>query len=244
MSKQDQVRAEYEKKLAEAAKEDTITSLVPAGARIFIHSLYGTVGSVTYGDSHGGQEKACTWEKACELIRALPPVSLTMVRDGCLSFKPTSYVDALPEEKKDRWKEESAVSPVLVHIEGFQGPTFELGWITDLAGIGLVHVKCSMGFAWASRGIGTYDAKRVEFRGGYRYEPARFTPAPDLHTIHDPYNSEPTAQLESPIRWASGGPEYPSRITLYFVDLGADMNPAHVGRAIVDGLAKLAREGK
>jgi hypothetical protein len=238
-SKVESLKADYAKKLAQAEQEDAITARVPPGGRVFVHSLYGEVASVKYGDIYR-HEDACTWDEAKRLVRALPPVALTMVRDGCLSFRPAEHVDSLSESSKERWQEESAVSPVLMHIEGFQGPTLTLSWVSRVPDVGLVRVDCVMGNMLQHRGLGTYSAKRVEYQGGFRYERAKFTPADGLHTIHDIEDNGPAVQLESPIVWASGGPEYPSRITCYFVDLGQWGSHGLVGRIIVDGLAALA----
>jgi hypothetical protein len=240
-SKAEQIKADYDRKLAESEAEDKIASIIPDGGRIHVHSLYGTVASVKYGDTFGG--KPCTWDDAKRLVRALPPVGLTMVRDGCLSFRTTEHVESLPEGRKARWNEEVPCSPVLAHIEGFQGPTLSLEWNARVEGIGVVRVTVVMGPMWNHRGIGTYSAKRVEFQGGFRYERAKFTPANDLHSIHAAEENGAAVQLESPIVWASGGQEYPNRISLYFVDLGADLDAANVGRVIVDGLASLASKG-
>lgn len=236
MSKVEDIRKEYEAKLAQAKREDELTALIPAGGRLCMYKLFGSVAGVSYGDNLFGQDKATTWEQAKELIAKLPPVDLTLVKNGCTSFQPTSYVESLPEDHRDRGKEESPVSPVLLQIEAFQGPYLRLEWYARLANGELIHVRCNMGYLFSHR-IGTYTAKRREHTGGYTYESAKFSPNAELHTIH---GEEPIAQLESPIRWASGGPEYPNNMTLYFCNLGADMDPAMVGRAMVDYIAKLA----
>lgn len=234
MTRIEEIKARHAKELAKAEAEDRILAKVPAGAKVFVSELYGRVARVSFGDEF---REPATWAQAVELIGMLPPVSKTMVKDGCLSFRPRSVVEAMPESAKERWESESDVSPVLFHIEALHGPTLELEWTAALPEIGLVQVHVHLGHV--PSGIGRYQANRVEFKGGFRYERARFNAAAELHTVHAE-NGESLAQLESPICWASGGPEYPNRMTIYFCDLGADADPAMVGGAIVRHLAKLA----
>ena len=235
MSAVERVKAAYAAKLAEAEQEDTLNAKIPEGGRVHLYPLYGRVGGVRYGDNLMCGRDAVSWECARELVRALPPVSLTEVRDGCLSFRPTSYVDALPEEKKARWESETRVSPVLLHVDkGFAS----LEWTASVEGIGLVDVKVDLGYLPAK--IGRYNAKRVEFRGGFRYERATFTPGEEMHALHDE-TGRAVAQLEAPIRWCTSD-ETPGRLTCYFVDLGATWGVAAIGAIIVDRLADLAAQ--
>lgn len=226
----DKVRAEYAEKLAAAEREDTIRNACPGTPRfVHAHKLYGSVASVSY-----------TIETIADLpaiVDALPAESITLVRDGSVSFRPASYVDALPETAKARWTEETTASPIMLRIEALHGPKLSVEWYTTIAGVGLVSVKVECG-AYLPAGVATYRAERKEFRGGYRYADARLTPANDLHSIHTA-DGAAVAQLESPIRWASGGPEYPQSFTLYFVDLGCDLAPPMVASAIARTLATL-----
>jgi hypothetical protein len=238
MSKADDVRARHAKELADAEREDAIQAVIPAGGRLHMYSLYGTIGGVSYGDDKPSGH--ASWEHTQALIRALPPVALMLCKDSCTSFKTRAYVESLPDDHKDRGKKESEVSPVLVQIEGLHGPKLKLEWTTRLPSGDLLRVRCKLGYI--PQGIGSYEAKRVDFRGGHRYESARFFPNDELHTVHG--STHPLAQLEAPIRWSSGGPEYPGNMTLYFCDLGADMNSEYTGIAIVDHLAKLAGGAK
>lgn len=200
MSAAEKVKADYAKKLAQAEREDAIRAVLPetyrAGARIHVHELYGTVASVSFGDKY--REIKITWADAVALAKALPAVSLTTVRDGCLSFQPTGYVEALPESKKTRWELETPMSPIYLDVEGFQGPNLSLHWVAQTP-IGLVRVAVEMGFMWAHPGIGRYEAKRTEFRGGFKYEPATFHPASELQVVYNA-DGEAIGQLERPIR--------------------------------------------
>ncbi len=219
------LRSEYEAKIACARTEDAIRAALPTPPK-YVHvagqALYGTTASVKY--------EGITLAEAAELVAALPAVSLTLVKDSCTSIRPTSYVESLPEEKKAHWKEEAPISSLYVEIEGFQGPTMSLHWVANIAGVGLVRLETVIGYPT----IGQYRAQRREYVGGYSYDNATFTPAADLHTVMN--DGEAVAQLESPIRWASGGPSYPQRFTLYFVDLGVDMDPAFVAASIAKHL--------
>jgi hypothetical protein len=51
-----------------------------------------------------------------------------------------------------------------------------------------------------------------------------FSPADRLHCLYGP-DGEPLAQLESPIKWASGSREVPNDHTLYWVALGDETQP-------------------
>lgn len=231
MSAVEKIKSEFAAKLAAAEKEDAITAVIPAGGRVHVHELYGTVASVRYGDPYTTDNRV-TWAGAMAIVDALPPVECRLIKDGCTSFRTAAYVDGLPEEKKARWEEENAASPIQLNID--KG-LLEIEYV-GATSAGLVRVSIHMGYL--PQGIGKAEAKRVKCHGGFRYEPTRFVAADGLHTVM--FHGEPIAQLEGPIRWASGGPEYPNRLTCYFCDLGAGLKPADVGYAIVCHLATLA----
>lgn len=235
----EELKARHAKELAAAETEDSIRQALPPAlqekARVFVHSLYGSIAAITF---EGPYAASLNFDFLVDVARALPAVETTLVRDSCLSFQPTAYVEGLPETKKEGWKEETSVSPLRFSIEPVTSVRLEAEWFARLTDGRIVSVKVVFGYPPNS--FGTYSAKRVEYRGGFKYESATFRADPALHVAID-NEGEPIAQLESPIRWASGSDQYPNRMTLYFVDLGADFDPATVAIVIAEHVAKLAR---
>jgi len=229
-----ELKAKQAEERSKLKAEEKIRRSLPEAYReqasIFVHNLYGTCASVKWEAPYAGP--ALNVEHAAKIVEAIGAVSVTLVKDGCTSFRPTSYVEALPEEKKERWKEESAVSPLRFHIESVTRTVLEFQWFAMVGGL-LVSCKIVCGMPWSTN-FGSYTYKRQDYPGGYRIVDTKFAPGSQMHTIMR--DGEPIAQLESPIKWWSSE-EYPNPITLYFVDLGEDMDPSMVATSIAKHVA-------
>jgi hypothetical protein len=222
MSKAQEVREEMARKLAEAEREDTIRAALDAAglpSPRFVHhtTLYGTVATISYGDSYARYNTpGMTLADALTLAEKLPGVPLVMVRDVCLSFMSAAHVESLPEADKERWASETQVCPVLAKIEALHGPQLTLEWTTDLPDVGLVRVTCH--FSTLPPTVATYSARRINYMGGFRYDAPLTRLADQVYSITD-QSGEIVAEVQHPIRWASGGPEYPRPVTYYWVDV-------------------------
>ncbi len=208
--------------IAKAEREDAITTALsaigaPAPRMISVNELYGSLASIHYGDRYG-RENHLTLAECTRLAESLPGVPTVQVRDGCLSHKPKSYVEALPEEKKERWESETDVCPVLLKIDQTAGysPVYTLEWYAELPGVGIVRVDCDL----SSLGqVASYSARRVNNMGGFRYEsPVSFVKAVDVEDS----TGEIVAQLQPRITWASGSEESPKPVTYFWIDVHTD----------------------
>lgn len=231
MTTTEKLRAEFETKLAKAEREDSIVEAVKdlgltEPRMTCVSELYGTCASLHYGEWYRRYNQTdLSWETVLALAEKLPGVPITKVRDGCLSFQPTSYVESLPEEKKERWKEETSVCPLLVKVDCLHeyGPRLELNWTANLPSVGLVRVDCE--FSHVPQKIGTYSAKRIDYRGGWRYEKATFKLNEKLDRIEakTPADTlEHIAEAQLPIHWASGSPQNPGSVSIYWIDIHSD----------------------
>lgn len=201
--------------------------------RVHGYPLYGTVASahVEYDwFDYTGRKPKPTLETVRQAAELLPPEPMVMVRDGCLSFRPKAHVEALPEEKKERWEEELDVTPFLVEVDGFQHLTAEFHWFTRLKSDALIRVEIKLPMPGR---LGTYTVERK--RGPRDVEQAikrcQFRPATDyVLTLFD--GTEPVSELQSPIRWASGDVTTPNKFTLYWVELRDDWKPTTAARLV------------
>jgi len=222
MSKVQELLAEHAEKLAAAEREDAIRAALEAAglpAPRFVHttSLYGIVATVSYGDAYAryGSEDGLTLAEALTLAEKLPGVPLVAVRDGCLSFRPLPYVEALTEADKERWDSETQVCPVLAKIEALHGPQLRLEWVSDLPGVGLVSVRC--GFSSLPPSVATYNARRKNYMGGFRYESPQTRCADQCYNVTDE-DGEIVAEVQHPIFWWSSD-ECPKPVTFFWVDV-------------------------
>lgn len=102
-------------------------------------------------------------------------------------------------------------------MSGFQQRTYEIEWSTEIAGeLTRVSVKLPLPYAAENR-IGRLEIRYQDYKGGRRVDRCAFSPASNLLTLFR--EDEPTAQLESPIKWAAGGEDTPNPFTLYWVAL-------------------------
>lgn len=221
-TKAQEVREEMAEKLAQAEREDAIRAALdaaglPAQRFVHLHSLYGTVATVSYGDQYAryGSEDGLTLAEALKLAEALPGVPLVAVRDGCLSFLPLPYVETLPEKDKERWDSETQVCPVLAKIEGLNGPRLHLEWTTDLRDVGLVRVVCE--FSSLPPTVASYSARRKNYMGGFRYESPQTRCADQCYNVTDEAG-EIVAEVQHPIFWWSSD-DCPKPVTYFWVDV-------------------------
>ena len=205
--------------------------------RIHVYQLYGAVAGVQIAYpwfDYSAKEPKPTLDTVRLAALHHPPVGMVRVKDGCMSFRSKEHVDALPEDKKERWEEELDVAPFLVEVDAFQHHSASFEWYTKLKNGALVRVEIELPLM---RELGQYDIKRrgPDYIEARPIESCRFFPdAARLTTLfHGP---EPVAQLEAPIRWASGSPTTPNKFTLYWLALREDMTPT-VG-ALVEALSK------
>ena len=213
---------EHEKALRELDQEEALRAFLPSGFPWSIHwySLYGTTGTAAVNHDfydYTRKKAPVTMETVEALADLLPPAPLRMIRDSCLSFQPAAYVDGLPEAKKERWTSETDVAPFTVKISGFQQRTAKFEWNTETP-LGLVGVDVTIPLPAS---LGSLDIRYKNFMGGKQVDVCRFSPSQAAQTVFR--GDEPLAQLESPIKWASGSPETPNDHTLYWVHLRDDM---------------------
>jgi hypothetical protein len=208
--------------------------------RVFFHKLYGRECSIKWEhdyyryDPEGKKPPQPDLPFLAQLAEALgPALPVVLVRDGCLSFRLAEHVEALPEEEKERWDSEQQVSPFLLKVEVYQQHTAEVSWTVRLAGIAC-EIEVKLPFSPA---FGRLDVQYKDRMGGREVVRCEFKPADALTTLFR--DQEPLAQLERPIKWASGGPQYPNSFTAHWCDLRPDTPPAPVdlARALV-GAAK------
>lgn len=218
----EELKAKHARELAELELKLEIRAALPDVGmpwQVHVSELYGTVASVSieydfYGIRKG--EPQPTLETVRAIGLALPGVPLVKVRDGCLSFKAMPYVEALPEAKKERWQEELEVCPFTVKLSAFQQHTAEFDWVAKVAER-LVRVRVKIP---TPRELARLEVQYSNYMGGRRVRDCRVLIGDKSHVIYRDGNS--LAGLESPIRWASGGPETPNDFTLYYVNYGGE----------------------
>lgn len=180
---------------------------------------YGDVARIQYGDSYSHSPMPML-EQALALAEALPGVPLVQVRDGCLSHQTRHYYDALPEAKRDRVQSELDVCPWLCQWSPWPNGHLALEWHAALASVGQVSVRVLLA-RQCPTWFGTYSARRVDYRGGYRWENCQL--ALNTGAIGLVFrDGEPLAEVQTPIRWAAGGPEYQNNFTAYWINYRND----------------------
>jgi len=236
VSKIDELRVKHAKELNEALQEESINAKVPPGGRVFLHRLYGTIGTLTYGDAYTSGV-GISWERALTLVKALAPEDLFKVNDGSTSFQLREYVDAQVDEptRAKRTTMLTAIAPVVLHIEHHPTMHLQLEWITHVPYEGPLIVTVHVGRVPSA--LGRYNAERVDYMGGTTYKKASFTPTEGLRAVPSLFVHGACVDLATPIVWSSG-PDYPGRISLYFLPHHQE-DAYKTGVAIVQHLAQL-----
>jgi hypothetical protein len=230
--------ADHAKKREELVRTAALLDALPEWAkvrepRVFFHCLYGRQVSVKWEWDFYAYGKDA-WQPDLDFLLKLaealgPALPVVLVRDGCLSFRLAEHVEALPEEKKERWESEQPVSPFLVKLSAFQHRTAEISWTVRLAGL-----ACEVEVVLPRLDdFGKLDLVMRNKMGGRIVERCAFNPAERLITLDR--DGEPLAEMQSPIKWARGSEDTPNDLTLYWVDLRDDRPaaPADLARALL-----------
>lgn len=174
--------AELSQKILDAWPLDDVTP-----SRVHVYGLYGTVASIAIGDSSRVKPDAVTVNEAIQIAERLNPEAALLVRDGHASFRPA---DSVPEDFDDR--KLTAVAPYWLKLDWFGD---KLSCFADIGG----H-KARVDIAVRDPEY-RVSARRVEYKGGVRYEDSRPV-YPRDHFTHS-------------IIWGRGSEDYPNSITLY-----------------------------
>ncbi len=228
MNATETLKAEYAEKLAKAEREDTIRALLPDVGHewgIYCHGLYGSKASVKLDQPWQYGAPPLTLEAILKAAESLPGIPMVKVKGTFTSYL---AVDQLPDyDSRNSVDDEEPIAPWIV--EGAGGPGTKHGsectleWRARLDGIGIVEVEAKLPFMMALR----YAARRIEKMGGIRWEGEDLeVNKAALYTIFGTDGATPVAEMGPRTKWASGGSEYPSRITQAWTAL--DDRPAFV----------------
>lgn len=229
MNAVEKVRREYEQNLAKAELEDALRALAPKADRIFVSPLYDSVASITYGDRYN---EACTWETAKEAARQHPAMGATLVKKAGTSFRPASR----------EWDgdECAGIAPVWLEVETYQSARLKLHWYSETPK-GIVRIDLEMGDLSRFPRIAVHNLTMLVRPGTTIVESQRLSVGNEMHAIRRD-DGRAIAQVESPIKWASGGPQYPSRYTLYFSHLDAEPVEPQVAFEMIAFMGDLCRK--
>ncbi len=218
----------------------------------------GVIGAASFGDNYiaeGGRVTSgggpVSWERACEIALALPAIERSKAKGGSLSFPPRAWMES---QKEDPMREEMEVSPVIAKLDyqhlpdgrGF-APRLTLEWYTATPE-GVIEVAVHVGSVPLAICEMLQKTKRAGekapvhvFMAWKRGDEIGLRLSNAMMTIFD--GPSALAKHETPIRWSSGGPEYPSTFTMYWTDTDA-WDAARVARCQVAQMARLATAGK
>jgi hypothetical protein len=230
--------AEHAKKRDELIRTAALLDALPEWAKVrepgvYFHNLHGRQVTLKWAwdfYAYGKQVWQPDLDFLLKLAEALgPALPVVQVRDGGLSFRLAEYVEALPQEKKERWEEERPVAPFLVKLSAFQHRTAEISWTVRLAGLA-VEIEVVLP---RLDEFGKLDLVMRNKMGGRVVERCVFSPSDRLITLAR--DDEPLAEMQSPIRWARGSEDTPNDFTLFWVNLREDKTaePADLARALI-----------
>lgn len=237
MNAVERVRADYEKKLKEAEREDALREVAPDANRIFVlgKPLYDAIAWVTFGSDDFGKSP-CSWSDAVSICERHKPIPAKLVNEGSLSIRPSSCADG------SRIRSKVHIAPVWFEVETNASTTIELHWFADTPK-GIVRIGVKLGSLHQYSQIASHWIEWIMAPGERLVREQRLLLGDELHAIWDD-DGKPVAQVEKFIKWASGGPQYPSRYTVYFAHLSEETDEAEVGLAIVKHMARLSRKEK
>lgn len=205
MKTREQLKAEYESALEQLDTEEQLRAAITERGiqqptMIHQHKLYGSSGSLVFGDGYGSGEKA-TLEQLRDLLRALPPIATVHAKGTFTRFITEAFADS--DQNKEKGKEDlQLIFPVTLKTNSVAGYSVKAEWFTEINGqIWSVDAYLANPYSLAQ-----VSAKRVEFRGGHRYENARLTVSSALN---------PPDGYWQQVKWGRGSDDYPNDFTAY-----------------------------
>jgi hypothetical protein len=249
MSKFNEVKAaalkRLEDKKANLDIQLAILELVPESlvdrVEVMASQLYGSIAGIYLDHNffdYAGTDKQPTYADIRELAKAFPPVRIVKVCDGCKSFRPAETLQTTyTEEQLDKVDTED-VAPYIVCVEQeptqWRHQTMTIQWYSKTPK-GLVRLQVKLPLSYR---LGTLT---VEYGKNNQYRHVKKCEfAPNWNTIGQLGDCEQgyktqlqppkryKTQLQGAIRWASGGPEYANKFTLYWVDYYEDANASTI----------------
>lgn len=214
MKTREQLKAEYDSALEQLDTEEALrTVLAERGIQsprmIHQHKLYGSSGSIVFGDSYHGNDDKVTLEQLRDLLRALPPVSTVIGKGTFTRFLTEQFADSPANKEKGR-EDLTVIFPVTLKTNSVCGFSLKAEWRTEIDGQ-IWSVDAYLANPWS---LARVDARRFEFKGGHRYEDSRLTVSPVLNP--------PAGGYWQRIKWGRGSEEYPNDFTAYHTQYDDD----------------------
>lgn len=220
MNTREQLAAEYQEKLRQLETEETLRAVLPViegldAPRLHQYALYGSRGSVTYGDSYHNEKRA-TLAQLAVLLRALPPAPVVKAKGTFTRFITEAFADS--DANKEKGKETlELIFPVTLKTSSCTQFSLKAGWCAEIAGdVWRVDTYLINPYTLAR-----VDARRVDFRGGFRYEDS---------SLHINAALNPPDGYWQRVKWGRGSDEYPHDFTAYHGQFDDDA-PAWAERA-------------
>jgi len=233
MTTVEELKKKHAEELAKAEREDALLKTLenmgaPQPSMVFQHSLYGSEGSIVYGNTFAGyyDKSPFTLQDALEVAEALPPIPLVYVKDGCVSIRSREHVDSIPEEKKEQWQQEEDIGAVKIEADGFG---VNVKWETRIG-----DDRWSVCCEFPPHKFRTLHAKahRVKYRGGFRYD-HKTVSVPDTFTpVYAEDEATPLGEAR-PVRFWSDETSIGNHVVVFSVYGKAMLEPKHVIRALM-----------
>lgn len=206
MKTREQLEVEYKEQLSKLETKETVRAYLATKSlnpsMVHQHKLYGSVGSLNFGESFSRNDNKVTLEQLRDLLRELPPVPTVKAKGTFTRFITESFADSDANKERER---ESVVSifPVTLKTNSVADYSVKAEWFTEINGE-VWSVDAYLADAWS---VAQVSARRVEFRGGFRYENS----TSQVNSIFNP----PDGGRWEQVRWGRGSDEYPNDFTHY-----------------------------
>lgn len=212
MKTREQLQADYDKGLREIEIHERATSKLPDGIKprmIHVSQLYGSKGSLVFGDSYHGNADKVTLPCLIELLKALPPVSHVKAKGTFTRFIAESFADSDANKEKGR-EDVTSIFPVTLKTNSCAGYSLKAEWFTEIDGE-LWNVDAYLADAYR---LVTVHARLVEFVGGHRYT--------DTTASVNPALNPPEGGTWDKVKWGRGSEEWPHDFTIYHTQYDDD----------------------
>lgn len=214
MKTREQLKAEYDSALERLGNEEQLRAAltergIQSPSMVHQHKLYGSTGSIVFGDSYSGNDDKVTLEQLRDLLRALPPVSTVMGKGTFTRFMTETFADSDANKERDRGEKLTSIFPVTLKTNSVAGYSVKIEWFAEVDGR-VWAIDAYMASPWS---LAQVNARRVDFKGGHRYEDSRLTVSEALR---------PSEGYWQQIRWGRGSDEYPNDFTAYHTQYDED----------------------
>ncbi len=200
MKTREELKAEYEAKLAELETKEKLVATLPDDLKpsmVHVYALHDNIGSLTFGESFSRNKDKVSLETLAQLLETFPPLPTVKAKGTFTRFITEAFANSDANKEKGRETIE-AIFPVTFKTNSVADYSVKAEWFTKIDG----NVWSVDAYLENPSSLINVRARRLELMGGYKY-------------VESTLSVNPVLGQWDKIKWGRGSEEWPNDFTVY-----------------------------